>query len=1146
MDFDVRKRKTWAEEGGVSEVVGNILILMMTVVLFSGIIAFVQQMPVPQQTTKADFSATISFSGNYRHANLTLVHGGGKVLDSNLIKIVINVDGVNYAYNLTDDPGFVGTTWTTGKSWTYRIDGTTAGSVITVSVVDLDKSDVIWSSQVTGGIRGNPPNILQRYVDSNPLTSTPDPVKENDTFTLFVKIEDVDGDLNLSDVWIDASGVNIPGSDGSHRVGTYTNGWFTWTFGTVWNATAIDRSVVVIHAGDSAGHEAVSSYIIDITVLPSDTIEISIPVYGDIGSSGLPAYLSYISAGLGHGFGFYKEALLNGTGRGKADTSNPSTSFIKDEKIFIRFASLTMSNLYVQNSLTITDTRTGNTYPPVWKENSSASAPFVPYPSGGSAYVYECVFDTTNLPPSAYTVTMQLKNQPGSGQTQQNFHADQMITVGQEDRPDLFIPEVRLSKDGWTTSWGTSKDNAYDISTSDTNTVYVLVSVQNTDPTPPFVSEIKIMDMSGGSQVYGVPPAGSMISQIGTYNATLYNFTIGLRLYNGDQWLPGTNAYTLYLTRLNDSNEGVYSLSQQLWVKGSSGKADFFVGSSGLAAGNTNFNTREYVHFIQNNNFFSTRVMWQSESTPGSSSDLTVTAMNAGDIDGDGDEDLLLCLATWNKLLLFENTLNQFGTWQAGSAITRPDTETYPITSIAFGDINGDHDADFAYSSSNGQIVLYNATYGSTGWIYNPMNKWTGTVSKIALQDMTGDGLADLVVLAGGKLWIYDIKYSYNPVLDPNKALFTYTQNATGIKDFDIADMNGDGMKDILTTGTSGAFDTPAGVNANYYQTGQGTVRLLDPGVLTIQYGEPYVNLVSDTQSVNDKGIIFKEDMSTADAGKLSSIMRIGPTALTSNPDQILRIRARVSPGNLSSSEVFYVQVSADGSSYTMVGQIDQTSWKIYEFVLPPVVAGSLMYLKITDSSFQISSATIQDSIELDYVAVVTDLFRRYDQVNVLSSTTWKTVRAADIDRAGTGYAYKEIVVAANGANNIQVLQYTTGWGLMSGAAPSVGSNFYVEASSKVDGAKYPFSSLAPTLFDVVDINGDGFMDIFICTYDQTGSGGSAVSTSTIGFFMNTYTGGSQSWRYFQVHAWAIVGNQGGSLPTPWVTVALAANLNPS
>jgi len=1149
MDFNVRKRKSWEDEGGVSEVIGNILILMMTVVLFSGIIAFVQQMPVPEQTTKADFSASISFSGNYRHANLTLIHAGGKVLDVKMVKIIINTDGVNSAYDLTDDPNFLGTTWNTGKSWTVRIDGTTSGSTITATVVDLDKSNAIWTSQVTGGLRGNPPNILQRYIDSNPDSATPDPVKENDTFTLFVKVEDPDGDLDANNVWIDASGVNIPGSNSPYRKGSYRdNGWFTWAFGKVWNATAVDKSVVVIHANDTAGHEAVSSYVIDITMLPSDVIIQQLPTYSELGASGLPAWLSYISGGLGHGFGFYRELYSNETPRGKANTDQPATDFVKDHNVFIRFASLTMSNLFVRNQLIITDTRTGTTFSPDYRANSTASVPFTPYPTGGSAYVYECVFNTSNLPPSAYTITMLLKNQPGTGQSQQNFEADQMITVTQPNSPFLYIPEVQIFKGGWSDTWGVLKTEPFDISTSDSNTLYVAIKVQNTQVASPTVSEIRIKDMSGGSQVFGVPPAGSMISKIRTLDGERYNFSIALRLYNGDQWLPGTNAYTIYVSRLSDDNEGVYSLSKQFWVMGAGGKSDFFAGSAGLASGNSNFNTREYIHYIQNNNFFTSRIMWQSESTPGSSSDFTVTAMGAGDIDGDGDKDLLVGLATWNKLLLFENTLNLFGTWQSGSAIYRNDTETYPITWIAFGDINGDGHDDFAYSNSNSQIVLYNSTYGSRGWVYNPIGKWTGTIAKIALEDMTGDGLADLVVLANGKLWIYDIKYSYNPLLDHSKALFVST-STTGTKDFDIEDMNGDGMLDILTTGTTGAFNTTAGVNVNYYKTGAGTPRTLNTAYLNVIYGAPHGNTVYDTTTIDDNlGLILKEETAgNPNAGNLSAVLRFSP-ALTSSPDQILRIRAQVSPGNSSSGEVIYVQVSSDGTYYTMVGQLDSTSWKYYDFKLPPIVAGTEMFLKITDSIWTADSASVQDTVELDYVVVLTDLFETYDQNLVDGAVSWKAVRAADVDRAGTGKASREVVMSTNGATagllNMKVFKYTgTTWTAMDGTSPAGATSFYVETSARVDGAKYPYSSLAPTLFDVLDLNGDGFSDILTCFFESTGSGSSAVSTSKIGYYMNTYSGTSQSWRYFEVQVWNIVGNQGGTLPGPWVCNVVAANL---
>jgi FlaG/FlaF family flagellin (archaellin) len=162
MDFDQRKRKDWRNDSGVSEVIGNILILMITVILFSSIIAFVQQMPVPEQVTKVDFSASITFSDNSRHANLTLVHAGGKVLLAKDIRIDVDQDNAIYPHNLSEDSNFTSTTWSTGKPWTVQLDGLRSTSTIVVTVVDLERSQMIWTSQVTGGAVGSPPNIQQR------------------------------------------------------------------------------------------------------------------------------------------------------------------------------------------------------------------------------------------------------------------------------------------------------------------------------------------------------------------------------------------------------------------------------------------------------------------------------------------------------------------------------------------------------------------------------------------------------------------------------------------------------------------------------------------------------------------------------------------------------------------------------------------------------------------------------------------------------------------------------------------------------------------------------------------------------------------------------------------------------------------------
>lgn len=1156
MNLDTRKRKGWKTEG-VSEIVGNILILMITVVLFTGIIAFVQNMPVPQQTTKADFSASISFSSNYRHANLTLVHAGGKVLNTEDIGILVEQDGFLHPFNLSDDPNFTATTWSTGRPWTIQLDDTRLTSVIVVTVADNRNSQMVWTSQVTGGAMGSPPNIQQRYVDSEPSTSTPDAVKENDTFSLFVKVDDIDGDL--STVWIDASGVNITGSNGNHRGGTlWAVGWYKWDFGRIDNvngsATMVDGNVIIIHAVDSELHETQSSYILDVTILPSDLYEVTVPVYSELGTSGLPAYLSFISAALGHGFGFYKELLDQyGNKRGKADTDDPSVYFTKDENVFIRFASLTMSNVFSDNRLIITDTRTGLRFSPDYASatpNSTAAAPFYPYPTGGGAYVFECAFSTKNLPQSTYTISVYLKNLPGLGQTQQSFAADQLISVNLTGSPDQFMPELYLYKNsayGDGDLWGYSRDKAFDISSSASNTVYLTIHVQNTKVGDATVAEVRITDLSGGSELYGVPPAGGMISTIGVKDSGNYTMSLALRLNNGDMWLPGTNAYTVYISKLNDTNEGIYSLSRQLWVKGSQGKADFFVGTSGMASGNSNFQIREYQYYIQNNNFFSTRVMWQSESTPSSTTDYTVTALGIGDIDDDGDEDLLMSQATSNVLYLFENTLNQFGSWQSAASITRPDGTVYPITGIAFGDFSGDGHPDFAYCNANSQIVLYNVTYGSTGWIFRPGAypiSWTGTIQKIDLEDMTNDGRADLVVLAGGVIKIYDIKYTTDPVLMKEQARTLYAQSTlgkVGTKDFDIEDVDRDGRYDILTAGISTAFGGAAGnagVNANLYRPAGYDYVNLNKDYLLIQNGTPdgtVENAMVQGEALPEPYTIKFLESTTGDSSRVSMVMRF--QQLTANAaDSMLRVVAKIEPGT-SSSETFYVWVSPDNSAYSYVGEISSTTYATYDFQLPSTVIGSEMYVKFTDSLANLD--TTQDIITIDYCTV----FRTtpgYMEVPVVSAdTSYTSVRGAEINDPQEVGGWLEVVAAKDGASGLTIRHRTTGVAFVSTTwAPITDATFIDDCAGKVnDATKYPFSAIAPTMFDAVDVNGDGFTDLLTCNYTTDGT----LLISKMGFYMDLYSGGPV-WRYYMVKTWSIE-KPTGSAKNPYIDIVLAASL---
>lgn len=1174
MSLESWRRKPRKEDSGVSEVIGNIMILMITVVLFSSIIAFVQQMPVPEQATKADFVATVTFWSGGEKANLTVTHAGGVVLQARFAAVLVDVDQIAHVYNMSDsvyglyDPstGLRGSvSWKTGMPWTIVLDDTAYTSKITVTVIDMDKHAMIWTSQVSGGTGGNPPMILQRYTDSNWSTPTPDPVKEWDDFTLFVTITDPDGDLNTatSSIYIDASTIEDVAFSGGYDGSSGNLYW--WNFTDIWesqiNVTDLDGKVIYIHAKDLAGHESISTYVITVTQIPTNTIINPADVPTEE-SGGLPSYLTNFWKRRA-GYGVYPELYNGSRALGVADTNNPTTVFEVGEYVFIRFASTEINNVEGLNEVELKDVRTGNDAVVQFNGSSTEDAPFYRLTTVGSASIFECQFTTANLWPSAFTFFFYLAPEQEAGQLQEAYDDKVMLFINLDNSTITWVPEMTLYKDElWSSTWG-SRTTPFEVSSGDSCKVYVQIEVLNTDDPPaPNVAEIRITDMTGSSELYGVPPAGAMMSSMFRLNPTVYWFWIDLRLNNGLQWAPGTNSYTVEISRFNDTNEGMYYLSKQVYIKGAGTRADFFVGTSGMASGNSNFNTREYAFYVQNNNLFSSRVLWLSESTPGASTDYTVTAMASGDTDGDGDKDLLMALASSNQLLFFENTLDTFGTWQSGSTVPRRDGTAYRIVWIAFGDVNGDSREDFAYGNSNNQIVIFNTTYGASGWLYSPpaAKGWTAPINKIALEDMTGDDRADLVVMASNRITIYDLKYAYDPYLqgDRNeeyKERWRYSAGTT--VDFDIADLNYDGHLDFVTADTTAAAWAGAAysVNANYYTESSGTPIHINTGAAGYSpaIGAGTAIGIGNLNAAEGNVMTMYENMvgETAPYGWLNVTMVT--EQLPDEPDIQLRIRARIAGADGGTPvESFYVQYSIDGLTFIPVIVLDDFSgsWGYYNYSLPGACMGKPMYIRFIDMRSNNDSATIRERLEVDLLSVYYGLAGNYTGNAIVTDASyiWRSVRAGDID-GGEG-SQMEVVVARHhdtlAANSgWKVYRHVTGtsWQAITGSFssgttyPGTSLSFYYSSASKEENGY--FTNLAPTVFDVVDINGDGYSDVLTMNYTSTTS-----YNSYLGFFMNLWTGNEPYWRYFSVKAWTIDAPT-GQAKDPWVTISLVANLTP-
>lgn len=1125
------------------------MILMITVVLFSSIIGFVQQMPVPQKMVKASFDATVSFLPGGTKANLTVTHAGGDPMDVPTTLIIVDVGSTSKGYNLTKDSSFAhAKRWVTGQPWNVQLTGTTYTTIIVVTVFDNSKHATVWTSQVTGGTGGSPPNIMQRWVDSNRLTPTADPVRQYDNFSFYVVVEDPDNDLNTSapKFWIDTS--QIEGANGTHRTnwtlsGTNTYRWDfnIWRTGKPLTAAKLDGAIIYIHAWDKAGHEAISTFVMHVTVLPTNTNvfpPITIITGGNVGENGLPAYLTWTSSK--QGFGVYEE---NHTSPGSANVSRPKLIFDKDENIFVRVASLTMNNIVGDNRIMVVDTRTGAMYQPDYRGQSTNIAPFYPFTASGSAFIYECVFNTSNLPPSSYSMDIFLSNAPAPGDPTQKFTTEQLITVQQANSPITFIPTIYLYEDpSRTVLWGT-KTKPYDIS-GGTYMLYVSVLVMDAQAPPPAPScdQIQINDMIGGSQIFAKPPALPMLTALSRQSSSppLYKFDIDLRYANGNQWLGGVNAYTLHISKFSDLNEGVYSLSQQVYVKSSIGRADFFTGEDGINVGHANFDTKAYLTYIQNNNFFSQQTLYQYTNTPSDKTTYTTTALAIGDISGDGDKDILIGQDTTYALVYFKNSLNTYGGWQDGSAIPRPSTDAAnTIKWITIGDINADGLNDFAYVSSANKIVIYNNSYGISGWIYKDYG--ATVVKKIMLRDMTGDGKADLIILAGGKIYVNDLtKVGSIPAVSPEVATLPVPKtDASGVTDFDIADMNQDGMLDILTVGSGGIANMNGAWVNLYYTNPTPTVKKLDAGatgygpIPRIGAGTRVQNGVVETQAQDGIALIVREN-TTADPqpqGKVNFTMKFDQLNAT-DKSQILHVVARL---NSSADQIFYAWYSLDGNVFIpMFAITNKVSWNDYSFRMPASVAGNRIFLRFTDSSTTVGSGV--NAIEVDYVAILANTYGNYwgpsagvrggYQVVGTSPITYTTIRAGNIDGDGnmTGVPKAggnlEAIVAVNGVSGWRVYEGSTfignGWN-------GSNANFFTVSSNAL------MANTAPTLFDVVDINGDGYSDILLCNRTTVQN-----TVSQLGYYLNLYPAKV----FYRVAELGVTGGAGA------ITCAVAANLN--
>jgi|GEM_PF-1740789 len=194
---------------GVSDVVGNIILLAVTVMMFSAILVYSMNLPKPQTQSHIRFNASLILTENGK-ANITITHTGGDNIKVSNVRIVVYVDGKVETIRLSSSSGWENLEyWNTGLSWKYTTNTQVSiSSVVSVVVIDDIENKVIFSSTLLGGSSNLPPMILKIF-------STPEPILIGKNYQFFAIVWDPDGNLDPDSVYINIT--NLYG-DGNIRI----------------------------------------------------------------------------------------------------------------------------------------------------------------------------------------------------------------------------------------------------------------------------------------------------------------------------------------------------------------------------------------------------------------------------------------------------------------------------------------------------------------------------------------------------------------------------------------------------------------------------------------------------------------------------------------------------------------------------------------------------------------------------------------------------------------------------------------------------------------------------------------------------------------------------------------------------------------
>ncbi len=202
----------------VSEIVGNLLILMITVALFGVVLGFIYSIPGPDSALQAEIVPVLERS-SAMDATLYLQHTGGEDLKEGAVYMIITINDAPTRYEISSGLGGK-KVMEPGDVWTKAFAGSVPTSAkMDVRIVDTVNNNLLFYTVVQRGVAsgGNhDPIVAYAWVDT---TSGSDIIPNNDftTFRIYAVCKDLDGNLPLTGS-VTAQVTSINNGDGTFSI----------------------------------------------------------------------------------------------------------------------------------------------------------------------------------------------------------------------------------------------------------------------------------------------------------------------------------------------------------------------------------------------------------------------------------------------------------------------------------------------------------------------------------------------------------------------------------------------------------------------------------------------------------------------------------------------------------------------------------------------------------------------------------------------------------------------------------------------------------------------------------------------------------------------------------------------------------------